>query len=128
MLVEHMYNSETIEDKRSYYYTANNVKFELYYLLDLEKNTQHRYYNKAVTPGDDDRIVDLVEKLREAVEYQELDEEWLESNSEDLEKTLQLLMADQEWMDDDLADTKKMVRTQLDKQKKFIESLKLQDA
>ena len=94
------------------------------YLVDLEESIQAQNYNKEVTPGNDDEIMKLIGNLRDNIEDEQIDQEWLQDNAADLEKSLQELMADQEWMDDDLATTKKMIQEQLESQKAYIKSLK----
>lgn len=120
MTIDLIYKAETKGDKQTYFGQANGFYYELMYLVDLEEKIQGQNYNKDVTPGNDDEIIKLIGNLRDNIEDEKIDQEWLQDNSADLEKSLQELMADQEWMEDDLAATKKMIQEQLDSQKSYI--------
>ena len=51
-------------------------------------------YNKDLTPGNDDDIMDLIEDLEDEVEEEELNQEWLEENADELEESMVYLMLD----------------------------------
>ena len=105
-----MLMSETDEDRDIYYDQAVDSMHKVTYLMGLEAYMQSQNYNKDVTPGEEDDIMDLLEELYDEREVEEVNKEWLEDNSEDLESSMQELMSDQDLMLVDLANTKKMLK------------------
>ena len=105
-----MLMSETDEDREIYYDQAVESMNKVTYLMGLEAYMQSQNYNKDVTPGEEDDIMDLLEELYDEREAEEVNKEWLEDNSEDLESSMQELMSDQDLMLVDLANTKKMLK------------------
>ena len=77
--------------------------------MGLEAHIQGPNYNKDVTPGNEEEIMELLEELQDEREEQELNQDWLEENSDDLEMSLQELMAEQDFLLDDLETTKEML-------------------
>ena len=77
--------------------------------MGLEAHIQGQNYNKDVTPGNEEEIMELLEELQDEREEQELNQDWLEENSDDLEMSLQELMAEQDFLLDDLETTKEML-------------------
>ena len=105
-----MLMSETDEDREIYYDEAVESMNKVTYLMGLEAYMQSQNYDKDVTPGEEDDIMDLLEELYDEREAEEVNKEWLEDNSEDLESSMQELMSDQDLMLVDLANTKKMLK------------------
>lgn len=105
-----MLMSETDEDREIYYDQAVESMNKVTYLMGLEAYMQSQNYDKDVTPGEEDDIMDLLEELYDEREAEEVNKEWLEDNSEDLESSMQELMSDQDLMLVDLANTKKMLK------------------
>ena len=105
-----MLMSETDEDREIYFDQAVESMDKVTYLMGLEAYMQSQNYNKDVTPGEEDDIMDLLEELYDEREAEEVNKEWLEDNSEDLESSMQELMSDQDLMLVDLANTKKMLK------------------
>ena len=58
-----MLMSETDEDREIYYDQAVSSRHKVMYLMGLEANMQGKHYNKDVTPGEEDEIMDLLEEL-----------------------------------------------------------------
>ena len=105
-----MLMSETDEDREIYFDQAVESMDKVTYLMGLEAYMQSQNYDKDVTPGEEDDIMDLLEELYDEREAEEVNKEWLEDNSEDLESSMQELMSDQDLMLVDLANTKKMLK------------------
>ena len=105
-----MLMSETDEDREIYFDQAVESMNKVTYLMGLEAYMQSQNYDKDVTPGEEDDIMDLLEELYDEREAEEVNKEWLEDNSEDLESSMQELMSDQDLMLVDLANTKKMLK------------------
>ena len=107
--VDLMLTSKTENDRETYFYQAVSSRHQVQYLLGLEAHIQGQNYNKEVTPGNEEEIMELLEELQEEREEQELNQDWLEENSDDLEMSLQELMAEQDFLLDDLETTKEML-------------------
>ena len=107
--VDLMLSSETENDRETYFYQAVSSQHQVQYLLGLEAHIQGQNYNKEVTPGNEEEIMELLEELQDEREEQELNQDWLEENSDDLEMSLQELMAEQDFLLDDLETTKEML-------------------
>ena len=58
-----MLDSKTDEDRDIYYDQAISTRYKVTYLLGLEAYMQSQNYNKDVTPGEEDEIMDLLEEL-----------------------------------------------------------------
>ena len=77
MTIDLIYKAETKEDRNAYFGQEIGIYHELMYLVDLEENIQGQNYNKDVTPGNDDEIMKLIGSLRDNIEDEKIDQEWL---------------------------------------------------
>lgn len=123
--VQMMINSRTSSEEQTYFAQFMETHYSITYLLGLEEEILETSYDKTLTPGNDDAIMNLIDELEDAVLEEDLNQEWLEANSDELEDSMQFLMTDQEYIEYDLASTKAMLQEQLDSQKSYIESMKL---
>ena len=70
-----MFMSETDEeDYETYYEQAIDLLNQVKYLVGLEAYMQGKNYNKDITPGDEDDIMELIEELREERNNEEIDQ------------------------------------------------------
>ena len=119
--VDLMLTSKTENDRETYFYQAVSSRHQVQYLLGLEAHIQGQNYNKEVTPGNEEEIMELLEELQDEREEQELNQDWLEENSDDLEMSLQELMAEQDFLLDDLETTKEMLEEQIESQQSYLD-------
>ena len=88
LTVEMMINSRTSSEEQTYFAQFMETHYSITYLLGLEEEILETSYDKTLTPGNDDAIMDLIDELEDAVLEEDLNQEWLEANSDELEESM----------------------------------------